>query len=101
VLSERVKHSLRLNWGDKAEAMDCFAEVKFIDESSDWQCYIYALDEDEDAIKCLIVHYPCSCLIVTWSLQELYSFYNTQGELPIVDSEYRRMKVSELYKRLI
>lgn len=100
MLSESMKKLLQLNWGDKAESLACYAEVKFIDPLSDWQCYVYALDEDEDRIECLLYTRMLGVQITNWSLKELYLPYNEHGEAPFIDKDYRRTRASELFKRL-
>lgn len=87
------------NWGDNANALNCYAEVKFIDERSTWACYVYALNpRDEDTIACIIN--GISLEVCQWSLQELHSTYNSYGENPIIDTEFRKIRASELFKKL-
>ena len=100
MLSEKIKASLLNNWGERAESMNCFAEVKFIDEHSRWECFIYAMNpEDEDTIACLIVT-PGMVEITQGSLAEYYKSYNEFGENPEIDTEFRRTRVAELFKKL-
>jgi len=99
MIPEKIKKALIKNWGDKAEAMDCYCEIKFIEPNSGWACYVYAMDpNDEDSIKC-ISHFR-EPKIMDWSLIEVMGCYNDHGEIVIIDSEYRRMRVDELYKKL-
>lgn len=89
------------NWGEKSSSMSCYAEVKFIDPLSDWQCYIYSLNpEDEDTIECLLYTQMMGVQIAFWSLKELYLLHNEEGESPVIDTEYRKTRASELFKRL-
>ena len=100
MLSDKVKQSLLSNWGEKAESMNCYAEVKFIDERSLWECYVYAMNpEDEDTIACLIVM-PWSVEVKHGSLKDFYQCYNDFGENPEIDQEFRRTRVAELFKKL-
>jgi hypothetical protein len=39
-------------------------------------------------------------LLWEWSLKELSVAFNHLGEFPYRDPEYRRMKASEIYKKL-
>jgi hypothetical protein len=79
--------------------MACFAEVKFTDELSDWACYILAINPDnEDEIACIVKGFDVE--LCNWSLKELYNSYNEEGEAPCIDLEYRRVRASELFKRL-
>lgn len=99
MISEKIKNILKHNWGERADAMDCYAEVKFTDNLSGWSCYIYAINpRDEDQIECILRGH--SVEIGYWSLTEIYSTYNAWGDPPKIDNEYRRTKVDQLYKRL-
>ena len=96
---DKYKPLLLSNWGEKANALDCYCEVKFIDEYSDWACYIYALNPfDEDTIACIIKGPWVE--LAEWSLKELYFTYNTQGDHPVIDQEFRRIHASVLYHKL-
>ncbi len=99
-ISDKIKDALKANWGDRAESMNCYAELKFIDEFSNWACYVFAMNPDnEDEIYCLLTR---DFLIqpVRWSLQEIYEAYNYEGEHPQIDKEFRRIRVAELFKKL-
>lgn len=99
MLSEQIKESLKKNWGEKANALDCYAEVKFFDPLSDWKCYIFGLNpNDEDEIACIVISEQIE--VGKWSLKELYLTYNREGEHPIIDQEYRRTRASELLNKL-
>jgi len=96
---EKTKHLLKKQWGDIADSLDCYAEVKFIDPQSSWACYVYAMNpENEDEIMCLIV----GRVIETcqWTLTELFREYNSHGEHPVIDTDYRRIKLRSIFKRL-
>ncbi len=96
MIPETIMQRLKDNWGEKADAMECYAEVKFIDTMSPWCCYIYALNpDDDDTICCLTAGH-----IYTWSLRDLYNSYDTHGEQVFIDTEYRRRKASDLYRKL-
>ncbi len=99
MLSEVIKQTLISNWGPKAQSMHCYAEVKLIHKSSNWACYVYALNpQDEDTILCLISNkYP---YLEEWSLKELYQSYDNDGENPIIDTEFRKIRVAELFRKL-
>jgi len=99
MLSEAIIATLKSNWGDRATCMACFAEVKFIDELSGWSCYILAMNPDnEDEIACIVKGFDVE--LCTWSLRELKQSYNSIGEAPCIDLEYRRVRALELFKRL-
>lgn len=99
MLKQATKNKLIKNWGEQADAMNCFTEVKFIDPLSNWACYIYALNPDnQDDIACLI--HTDEVDICDWSLKELYSSYNSEGEHPEIDTEFRPVLTSYLFKKL-
>ena len=101
MINQHVKTILMKNWGDEADSLNCYAEVKFIDPLSDWQCYIYALNpDDEDRIECLLYTRTMGVQLANWSLKELCLLHNEEGESPIIDAEYRRTRASELFKKL-
>lgn len=99
MLTEKMKEKLKSNWGDKASALDCYAEVRFIDRLSRWSCYIFALDPvTEDSIMCFIPHSYYD-EIMEWSLKDLYSCYDKEGEPLTIDEEYRPTHIRTLIQR--
>lgn len=100
MLSQRIKQALKKNWGEKADTLNCFAEVKFIDPLSSWACYIFAMDENEEMITCLLYSDAIGVEIYTQCMYDIQSMYNEHGESPIIDKEFRRTRVTELLKRL-
>lgn len=101
MIPEKVREALKLNWGEKADSLNCYAEVKFIDTLTPWACYIFALNpQDEDEIACIVHGGYRHSDIYNWSMKDLILTYNRNGEYPVIDTEYRRMKASELFKKL-
>lgn len=99
MIDAQTKSRLLENWGDKAEAMACYAEVKYIDPSSDWACYVYAIDpNDGDTIKCIM--HNNDARLLDWSLKELCNCFNSHGEYVIIDKKYVPVRTSELFKKL-
>ena len=100
MLNPQVKEILLKNWGEKADSMNCYCEVKFIDPLSSWACYIYAMNpKDEDEIACMVYDHG-EVEVCDWSMKELMLTYNREGEYPEIDHEYRRKRASELFKKL-
>lgn len=98
-ISHKQKEKLKHNWGEKAEAMNCQAEVRFYDPLSAWECYVFALNpENEDEIACLVNGFYVE--VCDWRLSELAKHYNTEGEHPMFDQEYRPRNVAQLFKKL-
>lgn len=100
MLSRGVVDILKKNWGSKADALDCYAEVKFIDHLSTWRCYIFAMDENEEMVQCLLYSDAMGVEIYTESMQNIQAMYNEEGEHPSLDKEFRRTRVSEILSRL-
>ena len=99
MIPEPIKQRLYDNWGDKANAMECFAEVKFIDTISPWCCYIYALNPDDNDTICCISPYGHE-QVHEWSLKELVNSHDIHGEQVFMDTEYRRIKASTLCRKI-
>jgi hypothetical protein len=97
---DRIKKVLKDNWGDKANSLDCYAEVKLIDPHSSWCCYIFAMDQNEELVQCLIYSNMLGIEICTEYLHCIYIMHNSHGENPVIDKEYRKMRVNQLIKRL-
>jgi hypothetical protein len=100
MINRSVKEKLKKNWGEPADTLNCFAEVKFIDPLSSWACYVFAMDDSEELIQCLIYSNALGVEIYTQGMQDIYSMYNENGECPVIDIEYRPTKVINLLRRL-
>lgn len=91
-------NKLYSQWGDRAESMDVKAWVRYYDISSDWSCYIYAINpEMPDQFHCLAGRrgYLIPAL---WSFDDLLACYDKDGESPPIDPEYRPKQVTQLLK---
>jgi hypothetical protein len=100
MIDEKIKKSLKANWGDKADSLDCYAEIRFFDPLSSWCCYIFAMNEDEDLIHCLIYSGAMGGQIYTLHPDFIFQAYNRNGEFPEIDKEFRRTKITKLLERL-
>lgn len=100
MISPKIKQKLKENWGEKAKTLNCFAEVKLIDLLSSWACYIFAMDESEEVIDCVIYTDALGAEIYTLYIIDVQQMYNEHGEHPVVDDEFRRIRVIELLRRL-
>lgn len=90
---------LRANWGEKADAMECNAEVKVYDPQSKWECYLLAINpDDDDELICIVKGFGKE--ITTWSMSGLALLYNDQGEGVQIDHEFRPRKASEVFKNI-
>ncbi len=99
VLSHNQRTKLLANWGEKSSSMACMAEVRIYDPCSSWECYVYAMNpEDEDQICCLIKGF--SVEVAEWRLSELANRFNSEGEFVQMDYEYQPRLASELFKIL-
>jgi hypothetical protein len=100
VINQKFKEALKKNWGEKADALDCYAEVKLIDPLSSWCCYIFAMDQNEEMVHCIMYSNAIGVEVDTQCVYDIYSRYNEEGNNPIIDTEYRRMNVKQILKRL-
>jgi hypothetical protein len=99
MINLKQKEKLMASWGEKASSMACMAEVRVYDPLSPWECYIYALNpEDEDEICCIIKGFFVE--VCDWRLSELSNRYNADGERVQIDYEYRPRRAAELFKIL-
>lgn len=101
MLNDLQKQRLFKNWGPSAEALDCNAEVRVYDPLSKWECYLVAINpENEDEMTCIIkAHNVGIATDLTFSL--LKSMYNSSGEGVIVDQEFRRRRAGNVLKKLM
>ncbi len=100
MLTEKQKDKLKSNWGEKADSLQCLAEVRIYDPCSNWQCYIYAMNpENEDEIKCIIEGFIVS-IEEKWQMSSIENLYNSNGESVKIDEEYRPKRADEVFKNL-
>lgn len=99
MISGRVKDLLKRNWGEKAEAMACYAEAKLMHPRRAVAWYLFAMNpEDEDEI-CAIVANPFPSAY-RGSLSEILEAYQGVAEDLQLDQEFRRIRADVLYKKL-
>lgn len=99
MITDSQRERLKKNWGEKSIAMACSAEVRMFDPLSKWECFIYAINpDDEDEISCIINGFTVE--VCDWRLSELNKEFNAYGESPVADKEYRPKQASELFKEL-
>ena len=96
---QRLIDRLKANWVDKADALDCYAEIKYYDPLSSWCCYVFAMDEYEETISVLLYSNALGAEITKMNVEDLSYMYNENGEPPVIDGEFRRKKVTEILKR--
>lgn len=101
MLSESEKNRLKSNWGERAEALACNAEIKLFDPLSSWECYFLAIDPmDEDNAKVIIVDEDRQVLVTDASVQDLFGKWNGQGEFMEIDPQFVPRTASSLFKVL-
>jgi hypothetical protein len=100
VINQKIRETLKKNWGERADTLNCYAEVRLYDPLSSWCCYIFAMDEDEEEVKCLLYSDPMELEMYNGSLKDILSMYNEEGEHPIIDHEFRRIRLNNLIRRL-
>ncbi len=102
MINSQQKAKLLANWTPKAQALGVKAEVRLFDPLSSWQCYLLAINpQNDDEVLCLIKpdnYDPCE--IISWSLFDIAQCYNAEGEPPQVDNEFRPREAAYLFKKL-
>jgi len=93
---------LKANWGQKADSLACYAEVRVYDPLSFWECYIFAMNpEDDDEIECIVkVGKDQPASVEKWFMTNIKGLFNSHGEGVQVDDEYRPRRAAELFKQL-
>lgn len=99
MFQENIKKKLKANWGEKAETLNCFAEIRLYDPLSTWCCYIYAMSPGEDIVSCVLYSNAMGLQISDLHMNFINSMYNQDGEHPKIDEEFRKTKVTELIRR--
>ncbi len=101
MLNDKQIEQLKANWGDKADSLDCYAWVELFDPISNWECYLYALNPEDDEVKCVIrTNFSSPPALETWSLEEIKRLYNQFGEGVQVNEEYRPIKTNVLVEKI-
>jgi len=102
VLNQHSIKRLKNNWGEKADSLHCLAEIRLYDPQSTWECYLYALNpEDEDEVRCIVkVSHQQEPSLEKWYLTNIKSLFNSHGEGVQVDQEYRPINTRILFKKL-
>lgn len=99
MISASQKEKLKASWGEKADCLATVAELRVFDPLSPWECFIYAMNpEDEDEIACILHGFTVE--VCHWRLSELASHFNAEGESPIVDREFRPRKAETILRML-
>lgn len=95
-----VQQRLRLNWGERADAMLCNIECRIYDPESKWEWFIYAQDPDDT--DCLLA-IECDFFIeagVIISKSFLESLYNHDGEEMKYDEDFKPRNALLFWKKL-
>jgi len=102
VLTFEKKERLKQSWGDKAEAMECNAEVRVYDPNSSWQCFIYAMNpEDENEIMTIEAFgRPYEIHHGVGEMSRLLNMYQSNGEPLEIDFEFRPRNAGEILRKL-
>lgn len=100
MLSNKQLDNLLFNWGELADALECKCEVRVYDPSSPWECFLYAMDNDQDTVKCIIHSGKGIAVIEEWSLNDILMCYNIDGEHPKIDKEFVPRQASVILQKL-
>jgi len=96
----RPKHINELlnNW-DTAESLNCNAILRYYDPNSYWQCFILAVNpQDEDEMYCIIASVEVDSQV--WRFSEMNRLFNSDGESPSLDLTFRPIRADVLLKQL-
>lgn len=100
IINKSQKEQLIKNAGEKAENLEANALVRLYDNSG-WQCYLIALEPDEDTVLCLLK--PAKSIpaqITEWSLSSIESLFNDEGESVKCDFNFRPRQVRVILDEL-
>jgi len=90
---------LKKSWGEKASTLNCNAEIRVYDPLSCWECYIYSMNpQNEDEIECILHGFTTQTC--EWTLTELFSRFNAEGQQVKIDSEFRPKNAKIIYDKL-
>ena len=97
-VTEKDRKHLLANWPLR-ESADCWAEVRLFDGQSGYECYLLAMNpEDEDEVYCILK--GCSTEWTDWRLSEISRLYTASGTPLSTDRQYRPRRAYEIYKQL-
>jgi hypothetical protein len=86
MLNESIRNKLMNNWGEMSECLARKAEVKLFDSLSCWECYLLAINpQDEDECISILVTEEREVIILEASLHDLLSHWNRDGEFMELD----------------
>ncbi len=100
MIPDSIKERLKQNWGSRADALACYAEMRIFDPLSCWECYFLALDPDEENAKVIIVDHDRLVHVVEESANHLLTKWNGQGDIVEQDPHFVRRQASALFKVL-
>lgn len=99
MFTHEQKEKLKANWGEKADSLQCKAEVRLYDDLSSWECYIFAMNpEDEDEIEMILKGFTVE--ICKGSMFVLLNMFNEHGEPLKKDFEYLPRMADQIYRKL-
>ncbi len=98
MINSKQKARLLSNW-EHRETLTTNAEVRIHDPNSEWQCYLIAMNpQNDDEVYAMVVGwYPEVCM---WELSSLMASYNEDGEHPIIDNTFRPCNAGDLLRKL-
>lgn len=102
MLNNAQQKRLNENWGVLMECLECYAIVRLYDANGPWQCYLIAINpDDQEEVYCIISagkNLPAE--VTYFSMQDISCLYNALGERVQVDYEYRPKMAKTLLKEL-
>lgn len=97
MITEKQKQQLRDNWGDLADSLHCKAILRIYDDHSTWQCYVLAMNpQDDDIVKCVIFGF--TIMVDDCRLSEIFAMYNENGDHPRIDYDFVPRNISTIMR---
>ena len=100
-IPDKIKERLFKNWGVMAETFQCNAEVRLYDALSCWECYLLAINpENEDEAFIFSIDEMRHLEIGIDSLSHILSTWNSEGEFMEIDGTFVPRKANALLEIL-
>ncbi len=101
MIPEALKTKLKENWCEDDTALYKKAIVRLYDPTSTWECYLIAMDKEEQDVLCIIhPHKHAPYEFTGWTIGELSYLYNENGEGIQIDDEFVPCQASVIMKKM-
>ena len=100
MLDDDVIERLKKNF-EHVDALGGIAEVRLYDPLSSWECYILAIDPENEEFAAVMMCDGGRLWFEEVSLHDLLLKHNLDGELMEIDHDFIPCSVLELHKTLV